>query len=198
MPFITEEIWQRVKPLAGVEGPSLMLQPYPQADDSKLDPAAIKDIEWLKGVIVAVRNIRGEMNIGPGKKLPLYLADGNTEDKRVLEENRQFLAKLAGLESTTWLNAREAAPMSATALVGKMQVMVPMAGLIDKSAELARLAKEQDRLQKDIERVQSKLDNPAFTDKAPAEVVQKEREKVEAAREKLSKLEEQAGKIAAL
>jgi len=198
MPFITEEIWQRVKPLAGVEGKTLMLQPYPKADASKLDAGAIKDIEWLKGVIVAVRNIRGEMNIGPAKKLPLYLADGNDEDKRILDANRQFLAKLAGLESITWLNAGEAAPMSATALVGKMQVMVPMAGLIDKSAELARLAKEQDKLQKEIERVQTKLDNPAFADKAPADVVQKERDKVAEAREKLSKLEEQAGKIAAL
>jgi valyl-tRNA synthetase len=198
MPFITEEIWQKIKTFAGVDGNTLMLQTYPEANIEKIDARAGKDIEWIKGVVVSVRKIRDEMGLGQARKLPLYLGDGNGDDKRILEKNRQFLAKLAGLESITWLNPGEAAPMSATALVGKLQVMVPMAGLIDKSAELARLAKEQDKLHKEIERVQAKLDNPAFADKAPADVVQKEREKVAEAREKLAKLEDQAGKIAAL
>ena len=198
MPFITEAIWQRVKPLAGVRGDTLMLQAYPRADESKIDKDAERETEWLKAVITAVRNIRGEMNIPAGKKLPLYLAEGSPDDRRALETNRAFLTKLAGLDSITWLEPGTKAPMSAKALVGKLQVMVPMAGLIDKNAELARLAKERDRLEKDVERVQTKLASPAFADKAPAEVVQKERDKLAEAQEKLTKLQQHCAEIAAL
>jgi len=198
MPFITEEIWQQVKALAGAEGDTIMLQPYPQADDSRIDETAIADIEWLKKVIIGIRNIRGEMNIAPGKPLPIYFSNGNAEDQRRLEGNRQFLAKLANLDTIHWLNAGEEAPMSATALVGNMEIRVPMAGLIDKNAELARLNKEVEKLQKELQRVQGKLGNESFIGKAPAEVVAKEREKMAEMEAALGKLQQQQQAIAAL
>ncbi|TQV85766.1 valine--tRNA ligase [Exilibacterium tricleocarpae] len=198
MPFITEEIWQRVKTLAGVEGDSIMLAPYPVADVDKIDQAATADIEWVKKVIIAVRNIRGEMNISPAKALPVYFQNGGAGDQRRLQENRQFLLKLASLESITWLAQGEQAPLSATGLVDDMEVLVPMSGLIDKDAELARLDRELDKLNKDLARVQGKLSNSKFVDKAPEAVVQKERDKLAEMRGALGKLKEQRGKIASL
>ena len=198
MPFITEEIWQQVKALAGAEGDTIMLQAYPQADASRIDETAIADIEWLKKVIIGIRNIRGEMNIAPGKLLPIYFSHGNAEDQRRLESNRQFLAKLANLDTIHWLNVGEEAPMSATALVGNMEIRVPMAGLIDKDAELARLNKEVEKLQKELQRVQGKLGNESFIGKAPAEVVAKEREKMTEMETALGKLQQQQQAIATL
>lgn len=198
MPFITEEIWQKVKDLAGESGDTIMLAPFPQPEQSKIDPTAMADLEWVKGVIIAVRTIRGEMNISLGTKLPLYLAHGNAEDKRRLDENQQFLKKLAGLESLHWLQAGEEAPLASTALVEHLELLVPMAGLIDKDAELARLSKESDRLDKELQRVAAKLDNPKFVGKAPPEVVQKEQDKLAKLDDAKQKLAEQTQKIASL
>ncbi|MEP6220456.1 class I tRNA ligase family protein, partial [Marinobacter sp.] len=197
MPFITEEIWQRIAPLAGKSGDSIMLQPFPQPDANKQDSAVAADIEWLKGVIVAVRNIRGEMNISPAKAIPVLLRGKNPDDKRRLDENRQFLSSLARLDSLEWFTEGEA-PMSATQLVGEMEVLVPMAGLIDKDAELKRLDKELERLQKEVGRLEGKLGNEKFTAKAPAEVVEKEKEKLSDAQGSMSRLSEQRTAIEAM
>ncbi|MDO6785361.1 valine--tRNA ligase [Neptunomonas phycophila] len=198
MPYITEEIWQQVKGLTGKEGDTIMLQPYPEADLSKRDEQAESDIDWLKGVIVGIRNIRGEMNISPAKDLDILISNGSAEDQRRLEENRTFLTKLAKLSSITWLNAGDEAPMSATQLVGEMEVLVPMAGLIDKDAELARLKKEMEKLGKDVARVEGKLNNAKFMANAPEAVVAKEQEKIADAKSALDKLTEQYSKIEAL
>ena len=195
MPFITEEIWQTVAPLAGKSGATIMLQPYPVADEKGVDSAANADIEWLKGVIVGVRNIRGEMNIPPGKALTLMLANGNEHDKSRLDANTQFLKKLAKLDDIIWLAAGEEAPVAATALVGELEILVPMTDLIDKDAELARLGREVEKLEKDVARIQGKLGNASFVDKAPAAVVEKEREKMQAQQQALDKLQEQAQRI---
>ena len=198
MPFLTEEIWQAIKHLAGTDGDTIMLQPYPVADEHKLDAQADADIEWLKGVISGVRNIRGEMKVPPSQELDLLFANGDSEDKRRMEENTAFLKKLAKLSSLTWLDDPEQAPMAATALVGKMEVLVPMAGLIDKEAELARLQKELDRLSGEIKRVEGKLANEKFVANAPEAVVAKERDKIAAAQEAWAKLQEQYAKIEVL
>jgi valyl-tRNA synthetase len=195
MPFITEEIWQTVAPLAGVSGPTIMLQPYPVTDDEAIDKAANADIEWLKGVIVGVRNIRGEMNIPPGKALSVLLKNGDETDKSRLEQNAPFLVKLAKLADITWLSEGDEAPVAATALVGNLEILVPMAGLIDQDAELSRLAKEIDKLNQDLARIEGKLSNASFVDRAPAEVVAKEREKLDAQRQALAKLQEQEQRI---
>ena len=191
MPFITEEIWQRVAPLAGATGETIMLQAYPEADNSKVDSAAEADIEWLQGVIVGVRNIRGEMNIPPGKELSVLLRNGDDKDKNRLEENEQYLRKLAKLSEIRFLADDEDAPSASTSLVGELEILVPMAGLIDKEAELARLAKEIDKLEMDLTRVRGKLENSAFVDKAPEAVVAKEREKLASQEQALEKLRQQ-------
>jgi valyl-tRNA synthetase len=195
MPFITEEIWQTVGPLAGKSGATIMLQPYPRSDEKGVDSAANADIEWLKGVIIGVRNIRGEMNIPPGKELSVLLTNGDERDKNRLEQNAQFLKKLAKLAEISWLPENQEAPVAATALVGELEILVPMAGLIDTDAELARLAREIDKLEKDLARIQGKLGNPAFVDKAPAAVVAKEQEKMQAQQQALATLQEQAQRI---
>ncbi len=198
MPFITEEIWQKVKARAGAEGETIMLASYPQADENKIDAQAIADVEWLKSVTIGVRNIRGEMNISLGKNIPLYFNNASDNDKRCIEENRQFLLKLAALESITVLAPGEEAPLSAPAYVGDLEILVPMAGLIDKDAELARLQKEASKLQTEVKRLQGKLSNAKFVDNAPAEVVAKEKDKLKDYEQTLEKLSEQQSKIAAL
>jgi valyl-tRNA synthetase len=189
MPFITEEIWQTVGPLAGKKGKTIMLEPYPQGEDKGVDSVANADIEWLKGVIVGIRNIRGEMNIPPGKQLSVLLRNGDQRDRKRLDNNAQFLKKLAKLEDINWLPQGEESPMAATSLVGEMEILVPMAGLIDPEAELQRLTREIEKLEKDIARIEGKLGNASFVDKAPSAVVAKEREKLDAQKQSLATLQ---------
>ena len=200
LPFITEEIWQNIAPLAGItlkpEGDTIMLQPFPVADESQIDAAADADIEWVKNVIVAVRNVRGEMNISPAKALPIYLARGDATDKRRLDENRQFLSKLATLESITWLDDPADAPLCATSLAGDLEILVPMAGIIDVAAELARLDREIDKIAIEAKKLDGKLSNGKFVDNAPAEVVAKERQKLEEFEGSLAQLKEKRSAIA--
>lgn len=198
MPFITEEIWQRVKVLAAATGDSIMLARYPQADSNKIDSQACADITWLQQIILGIRNIRGEMNIPPGKQLPVFLRNGDDSDRSRLAANQLFLMKLANIASIDWLNAGDTAPLCATALAGNLEILIPMSDLIDKDAELARLQKEIERLQKDCERIHSKLGNESFVAKAPAEVIAKDREKLAENERALNTLCEQMDAIRAL
>ena len=198
MPFITEEIWQRIKGQAAVQGDTLMLQPWPVANETRIDAAAEGDIEWVKQLMLGVRQIRGEMKISMAKRIDIIVANASAEDQRRLADFEPLLNKLAKLESVRVLTAGEEAPMSATTLVGEMEVLVPMAGLIDKDAELARLDKEIGRLEGEVKRVGGKLSNEGFVAKAPAEVLEKERAKLAEAEQALAKMVEQRGKIAAL
>ncbi len=198
MPFITEEIWQTAAPLAGKSGDTIMLQPLPHADVALVDHAANGDIEWLKAVIVGIRNIRGEMNVPPGREIPVYLRNGDSTDEARLAQNSQYLKKLAKLERIEWLRAGDEAPVAATALAGDLEILVPMAGLIDTSAEVARLEKEIGKLASDIDRLRGKLDNESFISKAPEAVVAKEREKLESQQQALTTLQEQLERIGKL
>ena len=198
MPFITEEIWQRIKGQAGVSGDTIMLQPWPVAAEERIDAAAEGDIEWVKQLMLGVRQIRGEMKISMAKRIDIIVQNASSEDLRRLADFEPLLSKLAKLESVRVLQASEEAPMSATALVGEMQVLVPMAGLIDKDAELARLDKEIQRLEGEVKRVGGKLSNEGFVAKAPAAVLDKERAKLAEAEQALARLTDQREKIAAL
>ncbi len=198
MPFITEEIWQTIAPLAGKSGPTIMLQPWPEPNPERIDERAEADIAWVKGVVTALRNVRGEMNIPPAKLLPVYLHNGSLEDRRRAAENATFLRALARLESLVWLNPTESVPPSATQLVGDMEILVPMVGLIDKKAEITRLAKEIERLKGEAGRAETKLKNPAFVDNAPADVVAQARAKCDEQRTALARLEDQLEKIKVL
>jgi valyl-tRNA synthetase len=191
MPFITEEIWQTVGPIAGKAGPTIMLQPYPEGGEKGVDSVANADIEWLKRVIVGIRNIRGEMNIPPGKELSVLLRNGDQRDRELLEQNAQFLKKMAKLADIAWLATGVEGPVAATALVGELEILVPMAGLIDKDAELLRLAREIQKLEKELARIRAKLGNAEFVARAPADIVAREQEKIQAQQQALTTLREQ-------
>jgi len=198
MPFITEEIWQKAAPLLGIEGPTIMQQPFPEADDSIIDESVDREVEWIKGVIVAIRNIRGEMNISPATNINVLLTSGADQDRKNLDSNQQFLVKLAKLESVSWLDDPQQAPPSSMQVVGDMEVLVPMAGLIDVDAEMARLGREQDKLTKEIGRLSGKLGNAKFVDNAPADVVAREKEKLSNAETTLHQLQDQVTRLKSL
>ena len=198
MPYITEEIWQNIKQSAGVEGETLMLQSYPVSDSARIDKTAERDIEWLKSFITGIRNIRAELNIGPSKPLNVLLRNTSADDVARLNDNQTFLKSLAKLEDIKVLAAGEEAPMATTQLVGSMEVLVPMAGLIDKEKESARLNKEIERFAKEVARFEGKLNNEKFISKAPADVVEKEKAKLVEAQTAKAKLEEQLEAIKAL
>ena len=198
MPFISEEIWQRVAPLAGVHGDTIMRQAFPQPQTSDINVQAIEEIEWVKRFILGIRQIRGEMNISPGKPVPVMLQEGSEKDRELLGKHQMYITFLAKTESITWLNPGDAAPESATCLAGDMKVLIPMAGLIDKAAEENRLGKELDKLQKELQRLDGKLNNASFVDKAPAQVVDKEKQRRAEVAVALEKLEEQLERIRSL
>ena len=198
MPYITEEIWHQVAPLAGKHGDTIQLQPYPEADEGRIDQEALQDIEWVKTFILGMRRIRAEMDIAPGKPLPVLLQAWTEADQARFTANAPFINFLARPEGVEWLAADAEAPESATALVGKMKILIPLAGLVDKDAELARLDKEITKIQSNLEKTEAKLANPNFADKAPAEVVQKERDRQAEMRTALEQLEAQREKIRAL
>jgi valyl-tRNA synthetase len=198
MPYITEEIWQNIKGLAGVSGDSIMLQPYPVADMSKVDAAALAEIEWVKAFIMGIRRIRSEMDIKPGQVLDVLLQNWSASDQAMYATSEAFARTLAKIGSVTWLEAGADAPESATALVGEMQILIPLAGLIDKDAEIARLNKEIEKLQKNLGGLEGRLNNPAFADKAPAAVLEQTRKQADEQRVALGQLQGQLEKIRAL
>ncbi|BFT31365.1 valine--tRNA ligase [Alteromonas sp. D210916BOD_24] len=201
MPFITDTIWQRVVPLSALkveEGASIMVQAFPEVDAAKQDDKVLADIEWVKKFIVGIRNIRGEMDISPNKPLNALLKNVSDEDARRLDAAKAFLDKLSKLETVTILKGGEQVPASATALVGEMEILIPMAGLIDKDAELARITKAMEKIEKDVSRTRGKLGNEKFVSNAPEAVIEKERAKLEEGEKALAKLNEQFETIKAL
>ncbi|MEG2115844.1 MAG: class I tRNA ligase family protein, partial [Hafnia sp.] len=198
IPYITETIWQRVKGLKGITADTIMLQPFPEFDASQVDEKALADLEWIKQAIIAVRNIRAEMNIAPSKPLELLLRECSADAQRRVQENLSFIKSLARLESITVLPAGDKGPVSVTKLVDGAELLIPMAGLIDKDAELDRLAKEVAKIEAEIGRIEAKLSNEGFVARAPEAVVAKEREKMNGYADAKAKLIEQQAVIAAL
>ncbi len=203
MPFITEEIWQKMAPQLPRKGEqpkltSIMLQPYPLFDENKVNKEAESALQGIQAIILGVRNIRGEMNISPGKLLPLLCRGGDKSLKAIVNHNLTILQSLCKLESLTWLDKEAVAPSSATALVDDLELFIPLAGFIDKEAEIKRLNKEMEKLQKEIADIQKRLQNENYVNKAPQEVVAKEREKLQTAEKGLEKFQENLQKIQAL
>lgn len=198
IPFITETIWQRVKVLKGITEDTLMLQAFPAWSAASEDSHAQADIDWIKQAIIAVRNIRAEMNISPSKPLELLLRGATAEVDRRVTANRNFLQRLAKLESLTLLSAEEKGPVCVTKLVDGAELLIPMAGLVDKQVELERLVKELDKVANEIEKIATKLANEGFVARAPAAVVAKERERLTELQNSKVKIVEQQAVIAAL
>ncbi|MGO1190341.1 valine--tRNA ligase [Vibrio casei] len=205
IPYITESIWQSVKPLVdGVEGETIMTQSLPQFNAENFDEKALADIEWVKAFITSIRNLRAEYDIAPSQGLDVMFKAADETDAERLKANLNVLQSLAKLDSVQVLSQGQTTvdgkeiPACATSLVQKSTLMIPMAGLIDKDAELARLDKEYARIQGEIKRIEGKLSNQGFVAKAPESVVAAERAKLEGYQETLVKLEEQKATIAAL
>ncbi len=198
MPFITEALWQRLGPLAGREGETIMLQRYPEAEPARLDPAAEAELDWVMGFVLGVRRIRGEMDIAPSRRLSVLLQHAGEADRERWQRHAPTLQALAGIGQVRLLDADEQAPESATALLGQLVILVPLAGLIDRDAELARLERQLERLTADRERVSGKLANDNFVSRAPATVVDKERARLTELEQAVAELSRQRERIAAL
>ncbi len=191
IPFITEEIWQKVKPMTAVSADSIMIAPFPKYDQHSVDEKVISDLTWIQNIITGVRNIRGELNISPSRPVNVLLKNWNQDDQRCLGAYQRFLASLAKLESIQLLEADSEIPACSTALFNHLEILVPVAGLIDVDAELARLDKEINKLENEKKRLAGKLGNKKFVDNAPEAIVAKEKEKLAAAELALEKLAQQ-------
>ena len=198
IPFVTEEIWSTVAPRAGIEGDTIMLQSFPKVDESLQDDDAERELEWVMQFILGIRRIRGEMDISPGKPLPVLLENAGETDLAYASENEHLLARVGRVESVRPLAANEEAPASATALLGNLRLLVPMAGVIDVDAEKARLGKQHERVSADLGRMQVKLDNPNFVNNAPADVVTKTRQQIAELELQISQLDEQLSRLETL
>ena len=198
MPFITEEIWQRVGPLAGKSGKSIMIQRFPAADPALSDSEAEDQVRWVMSVINAVRGVRGQFDIAASRQTPVYFENATDEDRRRFEASASAVCKLASISEVVWLSANEPAPQSAAAAVGAMSVHIPMAGLIDVEAELARLGKRRSKVEQDLAKATAKLGNSSFVQNAPANVIAQEQERVARFERELAQLAEQHERVASL
>lgn len=195
MPFITEEIWQKIAPMLNIHGDSIMLAAYPKVDEKAFSPEASEKIQWLKNIVMSIRNLRSEAGVSPAQKISLILNKGNALDLEYLQELEPYLIALAKVTRCEWANASHVIPASATTIVNTLEIHLPLADLIDKEAELKRLHKEIEKLQKDWELSSLKLKNPNYVEKAPKEVVQKEKEKLQQSELSLEKLKKQYSEI---
>ncbi|MEP6483219.1 MAG: valine--tRNA ligase [Rudaea sp.] len=197
IPFITEEIWQTIAPMLGKSGGSISTQRYPLSPQFGLfsDAVAEQSIEWLRDVLTQVRRIRSEMNITPGKTIPLLYANGNSVDRVLATKFDAQIAFLARTESQRWLGEKEPEPASAAAIVGDMKILIPLAGLIDLDAEKTRLAKEIKRVDGEIVKVNAKLSNENFVANAPVAVVEEMKQRLSDFQKLLTGLNEQLGKL---
>jgi valyl-tRNA synthetase len=190
MPFITEEIWQRVAPLALVaRGPSIMLAPWPRASEFEAAPDAERSIAWLRRCVLGVRQIRGEMDLAPSARLAVLLQNATREDLALLAGQRALLERLAGLASVRVLETGETPPVSAAALVGDMTLLVPLAGLIEPAAEVERLSRRIAKCRADVAKLRAKLANESFVRHAPADVVAADRTRLAELERDLASLE---------
>ncbi|MFW1736710.1 valine--tRNA ligase [Acinetobacter sp. ULE_I001] len=198
MPFLTEEIWQTLAPMIGIDGETIMLAPYPVPNPERVNEQAEADMLGLQGLIGAVRNIRGEMGLGNARLLPVLLQNATDAEKAQIARIEPLFKALAKVESITFLTEAEQPPLSSSSVVGHVSVFVPMKGLIDPKAELARLQKDLDKVQKQHDQIASKLANEGFVAKAPAAVVEGEKVKLAEFVDQLAKIKANMEQIAAL
>ena len=195
VPFITEEIWQSVAPKLGIKADGILQRSWPNASDIPADEAATAEIEWFKNVLSSIRRIRAEMNISPGKTIPLLLADGDASDRARAAKFAAQISFLARVDAPQWIASGADEPAAAAAVVGSMRVLIPLAGLIDLGAEKTRLAKEIARIESEIKKCENKLGNANFVANAPAEVVAQERQRIADWNIQLTALREQTQKL---
>ncbi|MDU3122820.1 MAG: class I tRNA ligase family protein, partial [Acinetobacter baumannii] len=198
MPYLTEEIWQTLAPMLGQGGPTIMTAQYPIPEQAKINEQAEADMQWLQGLIGAVRNIRGEMGLGNARLLPVLLQNISDAEREQITRIEALFKALAKVESIEFLGKDQEPPLSSSSVVGHASVFVPMKGLIDPKAELARLQKDLDKIQKQHDQIANKLANEGFVSKAPAAVVEGEKAKLAEFAAQLDKVKANMEQIAAL
>jgi len=195
MPFVTEELWLELCAKTGRTSATIMLEPVPDTDEFTRDSSACEEIAWIKDFVIGIRQIRGEMNISPAKRLPILLAGLDARDEQLLLQHRDYLQALARLECINPAADTAAESGVATALVRQFRILVPLAGLIDLDAERARLEKQRERVQRDLGKAEAKLANRNFVANAPAAVVQKERDRAADLSTQLQTLDQQLRRL---
>ena len=193
-PFISEEIWQRVRPIVGAAHDSIMQTQFPAAASVDADPEAEEQMRWVMDFILGIRQIRGEMDIAPSRKLPVILQNAGGRDLDYLKRNEHYLTRLAGIEPPRLLGA-EAAPICAVALLGSMEILVPMAGLIEPAAELERLSKRLRKAETDSSKLTAKLNNADFAKNAPPDIVAKDRQRIDELKTEIMQLTAQLARV---
>lgn len=199
MPFITEEIWKKLALILdpnyfAIAPHSIMIQPYPLVDAQLIDEKAEDALQYIQEFILAIRNIRGEMNVNPALKLPIFCR-GHQGSRLMIEQAAPLIQFLAKINQITWVENNSAMPESATTIVRDLEIFIPLSDLIDKEAESKRLQKEMEKLNKDIALFQQKLANEHYVKKAPKEIVDKEHERLKVALTALEKLKDNFEKI---
>ena len=194
MPFVTEDLWRRVAPVAGVEGESVMIQPWPEPGEA--DPEAEAEVEWIKTFVLAVRHVRGEMDLASGRRIAVRLQGGDPLDKERVEAHRELLLGLARLDRLDWLEPDAPPPPGAAAFTGSLKILLPFEGTVDLAAERARLEREIEKRVRDLGQVEAKLANEAFVTRAPAPVVEKQRERAAELGRAVGRLRDQVERLA--
>ncbi|MEN7341609.1 MAG: valine--tRNA ligase [Pseudomonadota bacterium] len=190
MPFISEEIWQRAAPTAGIQGTSICDRHWPN-NEAERDESAEEQMQWIQKFVLGIRQIRGEMDIAPGKPLPVLIAGASAVDRDWLSAHASILSRMGNIASIEILDSSDEVPASATALLGDMTINVPMAGLIDVDKERERLLKQIKKSESDLAKTKGKLGNANFVDRAPPEVVATERERLAEHEQQLTQLKRQ-------
>ena len=201
MPFISEEIWQRIRGLLGISGDSIMLQEFPRARPavSVTSEAGIEqEIDWLRDVIQGIRRIRAELNVSPGKPLQALFQSGSERDRDLLHRYGDIFSQLARIDSFEWIDEARDTAQCAVALVGDLKILVPLKGLVDVEAELARLRKQLDSEQSMLAKAESKLVDRRFVENAPGPVVKQEKERQAAHAANVINLREQYRQLESL
>jgi valyl-tRNA synthetase len=193
MPFLTEELWQSIRPRPA--GATIMRERIPEPDVASIDTAVERQMAYVQGVIEAVRTIRGEMSIPPSREITLVMTAGASHPPEEVRKYEGYMMRLARVTSLSIVESGLRPPLSASAVVEGEELFVPLEGVIDLDLERKRLQREIDRVTDMLKGIGAKLGNPDFTGKAPEEVVGKEREKQAAFEANLAKLSRSLGQL---
>ncbi|MBI4357287.1 MAG: valine--tRNA ligase [Gammaproteobacteria bacterium] len=186
IPFVTEALWQQVAPKIGKKGATILFEPYPEIQDFPVDKKALSEIAWLQSVITTVRTLRSEMNVSPARTVPILFRFGTVSDKEQFKIFSAWIQTMAKIENISWVEANAEVPPAASHLLGELEVLMPLAGLVDKTKEIARLEKNMVKHQKTVEAAQKKLSDSHFRAHAPPDIVRQEEEKLSSAQSTLA------------
>jgi valyl-tRNA synthetase len=191
MPFITEEIWHPIAALLGKTGKTIALEKYPEANEKEIDTTAEEEMDWVKQVIITIRTLRSEMGISPANRITVICNKGNDKDAKRVAAHDNYIKLLTKTDDIHWAKTDEILTNTATGIINKLEIHIPLAGMIDKQTELARLQKEISKLEKDHQKLEQMLQNQNYIEKAPAAIVEKERKNFAHIQEVLKKLRTQ-------